>query len=199
MRSLIISFVFAVTFAVRADVSIQWNADSYSAFDVIISGSGSWQGTITSPSGLWQLNANNSFDYNTYYPSQPIWIGNYGVMTFLGQIPSNIDPNPLPDDNQLKTQVYEDPHSLLDPIQDNNNWSEGFTFLSNLGWSGQVPTTITSLPVVTDSSTWTWISEYTASGPSLAPATEPVPEPETASLGLAALLLLAGRTIRRRA
>jgi len=196
MRSLIIALLLAVVSAARADINIQWTTDSYSAFDVLISGTGSWQGTITSPSGLWQLSAQNTFDYNTYYPTQPIWIGNYGTMTFLGQLPSSIDSNPAPFDNRLMTQLYSDPHSFLDS-HENNNWDEGYTFLSGIGWSGSVPVTVTSFPVVTDPSTWTWTAEYQATGPSLAPTPTPVPEPGTVALVLTSLLILAARTMRR--
>ena len=196
INTIVLLSVFATAFVTRANVNIQWNTDSYSAFDVTISGTGSWQGTITSPSGLWQLNALNTFAYSTGDPGNPVNIANYGIMTFLGQIPSSIDPNPLPFDNQLKTQGYSDFLPLSAVVQDNNNWGDGFTFLSGLGWGGQVPITVTSMPDVADASTWDWISEYSASGPSL--ALEPAPEPGAASVGLVGLLLLAGRMIRRR-
>lgn len=202
INTFVLFLVCTATFVTRADVSIQWNADSYSAFDVTISGTGSWQGTITSPSGLWQLSAQNFLGYDPggdgQYPGPLANIENLGVMTFLGQIPSNLDSTPSPFDNVLETKPYSDFLPLSVPIHDGNTWYSdpfGGPFLVRLGWGGYLPITITSLPVINDSSTWTWVSEYYASGPTLAP----VPEPGTVSLGLISVLLLAARTIRGRA
>ena len=80
----------------QADPSIDWISDSYSAFDVILGGSGpGWTGTITSPSGLWQLSSENVIEYPyALFPGGPVWvhIQNFGLATFLGQLPPQLPP-----------------------------------------------------------------------------------------------------------
>jgi len=175
VSALMLFSVLAAGTAARADVSIQWNTDSYSAFDVIISGTGGWQGTITSPSGLWQLSAQSTFgiDY-TDYPGAPVNVGGFGAVTFLGQISPNLDPDPSPFDRQMVTQGYNDFFPSSPPFQDGAYW-ESLYFLTDLGWQGWSPIIVTSTPDINDPSTWNWVSEYTANGPSL----EVVPEPAT--------------------
>jgi hypothetical protein len=188
--------VFAAVAVARADVNIQWNADSYSSFDVTITGTGlNSEGTITSPSGLWQLYFQIYGAYlPNYIPERPIDIGNAGQITFLGQIPPTLDPNPAPNDNIMQAIPYNDFFAPSVPIQDGTSWVHGGFILDPLGWQGWNPIVIISLPQLDDPTTWTWTAEYAATGPGLAPA----PEPGTASLALVALLIWAVKAFRRR-
>jgi hypothetical protein len=177
--------VLLVTSQLRADVTVNWNADSLSAVDVIISGSGiaSYNGfgtaagfsdTITSPSGLWQLssmnicvNAGPSGGWGGYSPDQ-ILVNIYqnGSFDFLGQL---ADPSSF-----LCTTpgTYSDIFPATAPV------SDGTMLLGT--WSGDTRFTVPSLPDLNDPSTWSWTIEYQASGQTL----DVVPEPGTACLVL---------------
>lgn len=77
---LILSLAFASSGS-GALVSVAWNADSYSGWEVTLTGTGlfsgtdpvygpsgpavGWTGVVTSPSGLWQLDTVNT----CYYPA----------------------------------------------------------------------------------------------------------------------------------
>jgi hypothetical protein len=190
-------------------ISVYWHEDSYSAFDVTISGTGlDWKGTLTSPSGLWELYSEQYGGYSENVPGFPegrIDIGHFGQITFLGEIPTNLpeaDSGAIlaPWDNVMTTTPYDDFFAPSPSIQDGSAWTHpGFIFAS-LGWTLSNPLgptnpfVITSFPDVTDPSTWTWTVEYASSGGSLRNS---VPESGgIGCLGFATLLLFA---IHRRA
>ena len=187
VSAIVLSLVFVVVPAAHA-VTVQWNEDSYSAFDVTISGTGlNWDGTITSPSGLWNLDSENRARYvPDVYPDGPIEMSTAGQLTFLGQIPPN-----LRGDVTMSTPHYNDSFPLSVPLRSGVTWA-GLTFDGNQQyWRGVNSLVITSIPTLDDTSTWTWAAEYTASGSSL----KPVPESGSgaASLALAALLIFVAR------
>jgi hypothetical protein len=164
---------------------IAWNNDTDSSVDVTISGIGAegtaaagtsgWGGDITSPSGMWHLTADDEEFYHPEFPL-PFVVNHVGRLEFL-----------LP--------TWADPNYLGGPAESyfNSSTNSGSTFLwAPSGWRGGETLIITSMPVLTDESTWTWTLEYSASGPSL------IPEPSMVSLGAVALVMVAERAIRRR-
>src|SRR5580692_7994044 len=79
----------------QADPSVDWVSDTYNSFDVILTGTGAgWSGTVTSPSGLWQLQSGNVIGSEA--PGSSLaFVDNVGDATFLGQLPSQLPaPNP---------------------------------------------------------------------------------------------------------
>jgi hypothetical protein len=167
----------------QAQPTVDWVSDSYSSFDVILSGTGpGWSGTVTSPSGLWQLSSGNEIAYPSGI-TQTVFIENTGMATFLGQLPpQDPAPNPsaLPPDNTPSLSTfggYQDFFSPVAPIHDGIALTQGYlAALSPEGWRGMSSISVTSIPNVNDTSTWTWMAEYEASGVSLAP------EPNTSSV-----------------
>jgi hypothetical protein len=194
--------------------SINWISDSYNSFDVVFSGTGTgWSGTIISPSGLWQLFTGNLIDpyVNPINNQTLVYIDNVGIATFLGQLPSQYTTPNVGDDPpgvSLGTYGgYNNYFAPVAPIQDGNGLGHGY--LANLGdylisppgsqtdaslnWGGDSTISVTSIPDVNDTSTWTWTAEYYASGGSLE-----VPEPSTIALaglsGALTLWVVRGRT-----
>jgi len=173
----------------QADPSIDWLSDSYSAFDVILGGSGpGWSGTVTSPSGLWQLSSQNVIEYPyTFSAGGPAWvhIQNFGLATFLGGLPPQLPP---PGSETLSISpfgTYNDYFEPVAPINDGTPLDYGSLY--DIDWLGGSTISVTSIPSVDDISAWTWTAEYYASGPSLE-----VPEPRAIFIGtLAAILGLA--------
>jgi hypothetical protein len=174
-----------MTSQLRANVIINWTADSLSAYDVIISGSGlasdqtfgtaaGFTGTITSPSGLWQLvsqnycwNSGPSGGSNGFTPDQDVLqISQEGYVNFLGQ---------LADSGSF---MCETPGGYTDLFPPNAPLSDGDMLFGD--FSGATHFTISSLPDLNAPSTWTWTIEYQASGPTL----DVVPEPGTVCLVL---------------
>ena len=200
--------------------SIDWISDSYSSFDVVFSGTGTgWSGTIISPSGLWQLFTGNLIDpyVNPISNQTLIYVDNNGLATFLGQLPSQYIPPSISGNDPVAPGVsigtyggYNDYFPPVAPIQDGNGFDSGY--LTQLGgllasppasqddpsldWHGGSTISLTSIPDVNDTSTWTWTAEYSASGGSLE-----VPEPTSLALaGLSgALVLLVNRISLNRA
>ncbi len=213
---LILSLALAAS-ASRADANITWNTDSYSAFDVTIDGTGvSWTGhpgaysSITSPSGLWSVYWLNNGYYSTQFGRVELNITANAV--FLGQLPSQY-PEP-PSGGSLwqigGASLYPNANNNIDPflpaapISDGNSLQKGYLAsggYSNpdspypyLDWTGIINTTITSIPDLNDSSTWTWTTEIDASGTSL--GIEPAPEPSVFGLlavGMFGITLLCQR------
>ena len=194
----VVGLAVSVAVVARADINVQWVQDSYTAFDVVITGASwtpgnsfgtGWEGTFTSPSGLWQLYGQVWGGYGYGADGNLIDVGNYGGMTFLGSFPLNIDPDPMPSDYTMTTQPYNDFFSPTAPIEDGAGWIHGF-LVEGVGWHGWNPITISSMPVLADTTTWTWTAEFKATGPSLAP------EPRFLSLGFLALLVFAPKRVR---
>jgi len=179
-----------------ADPSVDWISDSYSSFDVILSGTGSgWSGTITSPSGLWQLFSANLIQYPSNSGSS-VMMNNSGMATYQGALPSWC---PAPDPSGVIHTVsitappgnteYHDPNS---PFSDRNPMNYGYLcelsfFGSFQNWRGMSDFSVTSIPNANDPSTWAWTAEYSASGESLGVA--PVPEPGILSFAALAAIL----------
>lgn len=196
--------LFAVSVP-AANVNIQWIQDSYSSVDVLFTGTGfdslpsggnAWDATITSPSGLWQLSTLNFASYHSApdFSAFPIEVFNRGTLTFLGQLPPDMDPSPSSGDNVMHTEAYDDYFAASGSIQDGTPWGVPFPdFLTQAGWQGYNPINIDSMPVATDPATWTWSAEYAASGPSLsfAPLSF-VPEPGSLTIIGSGILLLLG-------
>jgi hypothetical protein len=180
-----------------AGPSVDWISDSDSSFDVILSGTGSgWSGSVTSPSGLWQLLSANIIDLTCPTPtSSLVFVDNVGNATFLGQLPPQMpapDPSATAPFNTASIGTYGgymDYFSPNAPITDENSLVYGFLHdLSDCGpyqdWSGLSTISVTSMPNPNDISTWTWVANYAACGANLE-----APEPNTVSfLAVAAIL-----------
>ena len=183
-------FVLLMTSQVRADVTINWVADSLSAVDVIITGPGlcsnNWYGSgaisagfnclnnpITSPSGLWELGSeDNAWNEGTWVsiPYNAIGIAERGALSLT------IDPNGFNGYTGGSADTYYD-GTTSPPFQYGNILS--ITDSENVqGGQGFSHMIVTSLPDLKDPSTWTWTIEYSISGITV------VPEPETAGLVL---------------
>ena len=174
----------------QAGPSVDWISDSYGSFNVVLSGTGpGWSGTITSPSGLWQLSSANLI----YYPvseqnSSKVSIENAGAATFLGSLlPQFPEPDPaaFPPFNTASIGTYggyQDYFNPSAPIGDENPLIYGY--LAGLGWGGMSAILVTSMPNVNNPSGWTWTAEYSACGNNLE-----APEPNTISLGALAVML----------
>jgi hypothetical protein len=187
--------VFALISRVHADVNIYWVTDSYSDWDVKLSGTGTqftpenvgWSGNIVSPSGLWLFHTENNCGYPSAMPGY-VSMHNHAIIQFLGEIPASFQPYPDPQSylfpgQALYSRSYLDFFLPVVPIGDANLMRDGL--LNDLGWRGYGTFTITSIPDVNDTSTWTWEAEYSGNGPSLAP----IPEPSTVGLvGLSCFL-----------
>ena len=187
----------------HADLGIIWNTDTDSAFDVAVSGTGvdtsnpdgvaGCHTTITSPSGLWRLSIIDTATYPAPYLPDRVNIYNQGKVWYLGTLSPDLPP--YVDDPMfpywMVTQGYNDYLIPSVPLQDGSGWNMGYLH-DTIGWGGYCPFVITSMPDLNDPSTWTWTSEYSASGPALAP----VPEAGTLSLLLTGSLLLATQRIR---
>jgi hypothetical protein len=173
----------------QAGPSIVWISDSYNSFDVMLSGTGlGWSGTVTSPSGLWQLSSANIIEYPA--PGQNaslVSIENVGVATFLGSLSPQFpqpDPSALAPFNAVSLGTYggyEDYFSPVAPIDDRNSLVYGY--LAGLDWSGMSTITVTLIPNTINVSSWQWIATYSASGESLE-----APEPNTISIAALAII-----------
>jgi hypothetical protein len=172
----------------HAALSVDWISDSSSSFDVTLCGTGpGWTGTITSPSGLWQLSSANIIDYSAtgMFPSK-VCVDNTGVATFLGSLSPQLpepDPSTFAPFNTLTIGTYggyQDYFNPVAPINDRN--SLGYGYLAGLGWSGMSTISVTSLLNLNNESTWTWTANYSACGLSLE-----APEPNTLSFGVLAV------------
>lgn len=172
----------------QAGLSVNWISDSSSSFDVILTGTGpGWSGTITSPSGLWQLYSANIIDYPASGQNTPqVFIDNVGVATFLGSLSPQF---PTPDSSALVPfnaasiatfGGYQDYFNPVTPINDGNPLVDGY--LAALHWGGMSTISVTSLPNLINESTWTWTANYSACGLSLE-----APEPNTLSFGVLAI------------
>ncbi len=195
----------------QADPFVDWVSDSFSSFDVILTGTGpGWTGTITSSSGLWQFHSANNIQYpflssNPELP--PVMLGNSGYMTFLGPLPSQFtSPDPLSIFSTASIGTAGGFMQFFDPLAPINVGSPiNYGYLAELSfygsyqnWVGSSTFSVTSIPDVNDVSTWTWQAEYQASGQSLQVVT-PVPEPNTTALvALAALLGIAFKFCKSR-
>ena len=174
----------------QAGPSVDWISDSYDSFNVVLSGTGlGWSGTITSPSGLWQLSSANLI----YYPvseqnSSKVSIENVGTATFLGALLSQFpkpDPTAFPPFNTASIGTYggyQDYFNPSAPISDENPLVSGY--LAGLGWAGTSAISITSMPNVNNTSSWTWTAMYSACGNNLE-----TPEPNTISFGVQAAII----------
>jgi len=181
----------------QANPSVQWVSDSFNSFDVILSGTGpGWTGTVTSPSGLWELTSGNIIQYPSIV-SGSVMIDNYGYATFLGQLPSDY-PAPNQFNSSVSIGTFGGYNQFFDPagsITDGNPLDYGY--LINANWWGDSTISVTSMPTLSDMSTWEWAAEYKASGGNL--EVVPVPEPTTISLSaLAAILGIASRFRKNR-
>jgi hypothetical protein len=188
--------------------TVNWVSDTYNSYDVILSGTGlGWAGTVSSPSGLWQVDSDNFIEYSPEpYTTYSVDVGNTGDAVYLGQLPSQY-PTPTPyqpsqigGPNLSGAAIYSgnnyvDVFQPIAPINDGNWFGEQGSYLCqgrsdpvdypNLNWSGSSTISVTSIPNVNDTSTWTWQAEYYASGTSLQPA----PEPATISIATLATVL----------
>ena len=170
--ALIIPLLFLVASKTHA-ISIDWHEDSPERFNVTFVGTGlSWGDTIVSPSGLWQLQASFFGRYAPdHAPDHPINMSHAATVTFL------------PDQWWMRAAIYNHYLPISTP-QRGSGWdirTEQFLW----DWTGSLPFSITSMPILEDSSTWTWMATITASGPVV---------PESGGivcLGFAALLLFA--------
>ena len=179
-----------------ADPAVNWISDSYGSFDVVLTGTGpGWSGTVTSPSGLWQLFSANVINLQCPSPaSSLVFVENVGNATFLGQLPPQVPaPNPsaMAPFNTPSIGTYGgymDQFSPAAPINDENSLVYGYlNDLSDFGpyqdWSGMSTISITSIPNPDDPSTWIWMASYAACGENLE-----APEPSTISFAALAAI-----------
>src|SRR5262249_5305413 len=143
-----------------------WNTDTSTAFDVFISGTGLWTGTLASPNGFWAVGAHAWFAND--YPSPGMCaISNGGDRTtYLGTINGFIKP-------------FQTLQGYADWFPQSATVHDGASFLNSGGfpttfWKGTGLITVTSMPNKSDVSTWTWTEEV--SGHLV------IPEPSTLSL-----------------
>jgi hypothetical protein len=173
----------------QADPSVDWISDSCGSFDVVLSGTGpGWSGTITSPSGLWQLSSANIIYYPITEQNAPkVAIDNAGAATFLGSLLPQFpmpDPTAFPPFNTVSIGTYggyQDYFNPSAPISDENPLVYGY--LAGLEWDGMSTISITSMPNVNDPSSWAWTASYSAFGENLE-----APEPNTISFGALAVM-----------
>jgi len=196
----IVGLAVSVVTVAHAQVNLQWVEDSYTAFDLVVTGTGeSWSDTLTSPSGLWQLEGAcwGGYSANGWagHPDLTIDIGSYGKLTFLENIPPSLTGGVTSFANSIHSPPYNGFHPPSVPIQDGNGWlGDAIHGIGeDLGWgSGErVTITITATPVLEDPTTWLWTEEFKATGQSL------VPEPGSVAIGLLALLVFAPKMVRR--
>jgi hypothetical protein len=188
---IVFSFLGALTIAckLQASPSVDWVSDSAGSLGVILTGNGpGWSGTVTSPSGLWQLTSANIVDYPTPNQSSPlVLIENSGVATFLGSLSPQFampDPSALAPFNSASLGTfggYQDFFSPTAPIRDGTPLDDGY--LAGLHWSGMSTLSVTSIPNVINTSCWAWTASYSACGESLE-----APEPSTISIGTLAVI-----------
>jgi hypothetical protein len=188
---------FCALSVAHANVTVQWLEDSYTAFDVIFSGTGlespNNSASSISPSGLWEVHSCSWGGYNTRPGDPYIDIGNNATVRFLKPLPYPVKYESRNQWFALMSAPYDTWWPASAPIRDGNAWEYGY-LLFGYGWHAKPgiaagPFTITSLPVVEDHSTWTWTAEYGATGPSLQ-----IPEPNKLALaGVGAVALLAFR------
>jgi hypothetical protein len=183
----------------QAGLSVDWISDSPSSFDVILTGTGpGWSGTVTSPSGLWQLSSANIIDYPISEQNSPqVFVDNTGVATFLGslspQLPGPDPSSPAPFNTpSLGTYGgYQDYFNPVAPIKDGNGLIYGY--LAGLGWGGMSTISITSMPNLNNASNWGWTANYSACGESLS-----TPEPNTISIAaLAGMFIIAPAFLKK--
>jgi hypothetical protein len=180
----LVAVLFVVTNAYP--ISVDWHGDSGGAFSVSISGTGlNWTGSVTSSSGLWQLDTTNRCAYKPDVSSSaPFEMSLSGKLTFLGERPANLISN------DMVTPNYNEFIPLGNPTATSSIW-DGIMFGIHSGeyWTGFDHLVVTSIPDLNDPSTWTWVADYNATGPRLT-----VPESGGAvCLGFATLLLFAMR------
>jgi len=183
----------------QAGPCVDWISDSCGSFDVVLNGTGpGWSGTITSPSGLWQLSSANIIYYPVSEQNAPmVFIDNAGTATYLGSLspqipmPESSAPAPFNTVSIGTDGGYQDYFNPSAPIKDGNSMDYGY--LSGLGWSGLSAISVTSMPSLNDAASWTWSASYSACGENLA-----APEPNTISICALAATLGIGTAIRRK-
>ena len=190
--------------ALHAEPEFTWNGDSSTNFDLVISGTGEgYSGTVTSPSGLWQLQTANEIVFPSA-ESGKVGVGNEGTATYLGSLGPQIPPPNSSSSPPFNTLCVGTPGGYMDyfmpnaPINDGNPMNSGYlaqALFPLQDWSGISTISITSMPNPHDPSTWTWTAEYEGSGVSLAAA----PEPKAISIiCLAAVMGLLPRLYKKR-
>ena len=159
----------AATLSAASAISIstmQWSEDSPEAFNVLLTGTGmNWKETFTSPSGLWELTADLSGNRSEFNPPElPVILSNHAFASFQGNRP-------------LITSDYISYEPAQGPLYNSNSFLTipfGSYYETWHDWKGVTPYVITSIPELCDNSTWTWVYNIYARGPSL--ITKPVPE-----------------------
>jgi hypothetical protein len=205
-RAYVFFSAFMTACVLHADPSVNWVSDSYTSFDVKLSGTGpGWSGTITSPNGLWELFSGDSILYPTTTPPVgKVEMDLSALATFLGPLPAiYTPPNPsaMPPYNTASLGTDGGAYDFYQPAAPINDGAPmGTGYLKEIaadGWVGEGTFSVTSIPDVNDTSTWTWSAEWEGSGPSLE-----TPEPGPAGIELLgvglALGALAGRRYSRR-
>jgi hypothetical protein len=187
------------TCKLQAGPSVDWISDSSSSFDVVLTGTGpGWSGTVTSPSGLWQLSSADIIDYPASgQNSSEVFIDNSGVATYLGALSPQFpapDPAAFAPFNTVSIGTYggyQDYFNPLAPINDGNSLIYGY--LAGLDWSGMSTITVTSMPSLNSTSGWDWSANYSACGGSLA-----APEPSPISLAALAGVIIIASSFREK-
>jgi hypothetical protein len=126
--------------------------------NISLSGTGGFgYQTFVSPSGLWRLDAVLLGGF--YERTNPDWapgvveISIEGKLTYLGS------------GGYLDSPHYNGDFKLGEPTYITGNRWYGASEYPITPWTGTNLLTITSIPILEDSSTWTWVAQYQASGP----------------------------------
>ena len=175
-----------MAFDSHAELSMLWNADTYSNVDVTITGMGSTDlsqagnllatGTVISPSGVWEL----IFWMSGNYEQEGAYFhfGSRADLIFLGNVRCLTDPNFTIINPAIGSEGYGDFFLMpVKPFRDGGALMFG-ALASPQEWRGFHTFDIGSIPDPYDTSTWGWTGQFSISGPTLIP----VPEPGTAAL-----------------
>lgn len=156
----LVALIFCVPIGVSSACaqSVTWSADTNFQYGLSITGVGQPEGTVDSPSGLWQLN----YSFQFFESGSSINLQQSKSVAWF-------QPDPAAG---LIYPSYADVLFSPVPAQDWNN-SDPTLSLGGTGWSGYLDITITSQPNVNDPSTWQWVVTSGGSGPPL-----DVPEPK---------------------
>lgn len=165
-RATIIAALAAITTA--WSTTINWE-ESSEAVNIGASGTGFGSQTFDSPSGSWEFSLKN-FGYFDE-PSSTFSFNVHGILTFLGDLPSDIY-YPVIDDRDHYMEVGKKGHFLV-----TGTGCSGFYSDTRDPWRGTIAMQITETPILDDPSTWSWVTSYRVSGPSLA-------VPDSGSTGL---------------
>src|ERR1700722_7213370 len=131
-------------------VIFTWNTDTSTAFDVVITGTGQWIGSIDSPNGHWDVGVAAWMASNNPIQGECSISDGGTRTTYLGTIDRIVDP-------YENLEGYSDIFSESGLVSDHDRFYR--TDAPTMLWEGYAPITIPSMPNKNDASTWTWTEE----------------------------------------